>query len=496
MGRDMTCSWPVTRLTPFQSTRPHGARQCASAGDAFTVQVSIHAPAWGATPDGRYHSHGRHVSIHAPAWGATATVSPSLLALMPFQSTRPHGARPGRRSGTGRGLGGFNPRARMGRDPTCRLPMTSSRPFQSTRPHGARPTATGGILKMDQFQSTRPHGARLRDVGDDAVHFGVSIHAPAWGATTGGGGGALSCSRFNPRARMGRDIKSLSRIRDSIVSIHAPAWGATGTAGAPAMGLPVFQSTRPHGARRLGAVPEATFFEVSIHAPAWGATIAGVVRRRLKQVSIHAPAWGATELQGEIAALRAVSIHAPAWGATGRGIKVCSAWRVSIHAPAWGATAVALLLPHLAEVSIHAPAWGATRPSSTPSWARCGFNPRARMGRDSRSSRRLRSSSLFQSTRPHGARPALGAAVGNGWKFQSTRPHGARPGGETLAASGNEFQSTRPHGARRHGCSDQAGSDEFQSTRPHGARPINTGASPSTPGFNPRARMGRDKSPP
>jgi len=55
----------------------------------------------------------------------------------------------------------------------------------------------------------------------------VSIHAPAWGAT--------SCRKDTYDFRQ--------------VSIHAPAWGAT---------------SRP-------ALP-GTFLYVSIHAPAWGAT--------------------------------------------------------------------------------------------------------------------------------------------------------------------------------------------------------------------------------
>ena len=34
-------------------------------------EVSIHAPAWGATGNGAAFAFGNFVSIHAPAWGAT-----------------------------------------------------------------------------------------------------------------------------------------------------------------------------------------------------------------------------------------------------------------------------------------------------------------------------------------------------------------------------------------------------------------------------------------
>jgi len=57
--------------------------------------------------------------------------------------------------------------------------------------------------------------------------FSVSIHAPAWGATKGRGTRKGKDERFNPRARMGRDVKTELLSGSFIVSIHAPAWGAT-----------------------------------------------------------------------------------------------------------------------------------------------------------------------------------------------------------------------------------------------------------------------------
>ena len=57
------------------------------------MQVSIHAPAWGATGDDGGQSGAASVSIHAPAWGAT----PAKLRNGEFRTC-------------------FNPRARVGRD--------------------------------------------------------------------------------------------------------------------------------------------------------------------------------------------------------------------------------------------------------------------------------------------------------------------------------------------------------------------------------------------
>ena len=63
---------------------------------------------------------------------------------------------------------------------------------------------------------------------------GISIHAPAWGATG----------------------ERLGRQPISAISIHAPAWGATDSA-------------------RVRCSPDP----ISIHAPAWGATLGGVNAR-------------------------------------------------------------------------------------------------------------------------------------------------------------------------------------------------------------------------
>ena len=126
------------------------------------------------------------------------------------------------------------------------------------------------------------------------VKQGVSIHAPAWGATA----------------------KLHEETGRGLVSIHAPAWGATkdfqnfmkrlrfqstrprgarrtaqeektlaqlfqstrprGARPIPPMASPIlekFQSTRPRGARPHNGSRKGRVFPVSIHAPAWGATL-------------------------------------------------------------------------------------------------------------------------------------------------------------------------------------------------------------------------------
>ena len=113
----------------------------------------------------------------------------AVIWTMGFQSTRPHGARPRWRSCQEHNRNSFNPRARMGRD------------------------RIGWLVnqKNAEFQSTRPHGARHQQQRAELLSQAVSIHAPAWGATS--------------------FIKE--KLDPPKVSIHAPAWGATSVVPVP-----------------------------------------------------------------------------------------------------------------------------------------------------------------------------------------------------------------------------------------------------------------------
>ena len=126
---------------------------------ALPPYVSIHAPAWGATPEIYQTGSSHHVSIHAPAWGATRR--PALSH-------------------------------RSGR-------------FQSTPPHGVRQLISAEYTPVNEFQSTPPHGVRLDDALAGVISNIVSIHAPAWGATMRARMSFFSSICFNPRPRMGCD---------------------------------------------------------------------------------------------------------------------------------------------------------------------------------------------------------------------------------------------------------------------------------------------------
>ena len=125
-----------------------------------------------------------NVSIHAPAWGATCLPAIFFSILARFNPR----ARVGRDQIT-RSLAlaiiCFNPRARVGRD--LKIQIKKRKWLVSI--HAPAWGATRGGLKGNPGQV-------------------VSIHAPAWGATR------LSCSNacwgasFNPRARVGRDLRN------------------------------------------------------------------------------------------------------------------------------------------------------------------------------------------------------------------------------------------------------------------------------------------------
>ncbi len=224
VGSDVPISFVCTVSAMFQSTLPRGERPPLHA--SFSVS--------------------RDVSIHAPAWGATQT-SPSRWISSMFQSTLPRGER---RPWSG--------------------PPGSPVRFQSTLPRGER---QHGVLLFLRFSRFNPRSR----VGSDDISaksqkaIRVSIHAPAWGATH-----PRRHPRHCPRVSIhapawgatasGPDPGCLKNV-----SIHAPAWGATFSSPTSSFNRS-FQSTLPRGERLGRRLPGAPLFGVSIHAPAWGAT--------------------------------------------------------------------------------------------------------------------------------------------------------------------------------------------------------------------------------
>ncbi len=220
------------------------------AGGVQQQAVSIHAPAWGATPAGGAQAGQEPVSIHAPAWGATrqhgaflcpfpvsihapawgATSAHSLYSHRPeaFQSTHPRGVRHGKSLTVSGTTLCFNPRTRVGCD-AWRIRTASTKLCFNPRTRVGC-DAANSIKGLDEalFQSTHPRGVRRGTPCALRFPICVSIHAPAWGATGPTDGPLGGRDGFNPRTRVGCDSHQRWWLCScDVVSIHAPAWGAT-----------------------------------------------------------------------------------------------------------------------------------------------------------------------------------------------------------------------------------------------------------------------------
>ena len=144
----------------------------------------------------------------------------------------------------------------------------------------------------------------------------------------------------------------------------------------------LFQPTRPYGARPRHLVGRAHGLVISTHAPLWGATAYPVSPTCHHGISTHAPLWGATSSRRQfLRPPRNFNPRAP-MGRDRAALGTRFEQRISTHAPLWGATQGVHRRPLQPVISTHAPLWGATSPLTTTA----------------------STASLFQPTRPYGAR--------------------------------------------------------------------------------------------
>ena len=165
------------------------------------------------------------ISIHAPARGATATLS-KQERVKKFQSTLPRGERQHCPSGQGQ-LVLFQstlPRGERQHSTTIFIKICI---FQSTLPRGERRSYRTVLLGSYKFQSTLPRGERPFLYAAPCFIRSISIHAPARGATA----------------------SLLTSLKGLPISIHAPARGATILSASSTIEMNRFQSTLPRGER-------------------------------------------------------------------------------------------------------------------------------------------------------------------------------------------------------------------------------------------------------
>ena len=106
----------------------------------------------------------------------------------------------------------FNPRSREGSDQYNSVRSGAER-FQSTLPRRERLGSAVPAVTVDVFQSTLPRRERPHHIRP-ASTAGISIHAPAKGATIGRVEKEVRKANFNPRSREGSD-KSVPLARFS-----------------------------------------------------------------------------------------------------------------------------------------------------------------------------------------------------------------------------------------------------------------------------------------
>ena len=262
-------TWAVT----FQFTPPRGGRRgcvrlCLPAGLDFNSRPRVGGDAFPLVGAGRNTA----ISIHAPAWGATRSASSSVMPRVLFQFTPPRGGRRTSWRCHTRWARNFNSRPRVGGRPSSGCSSPSPWLISIHAPawgatdkidkcicfivyFNSRPRVGGDQCQAQkqwipcQFQFTPPRGGRLDTIIQEAQE-----------------------GYFNSRPRVGGDTDSpRSSHKQRQISIHAPAWGATTEVATHIYGDCISIHAPAWGATRCGS-RQTGFRTISIHAPAWGAT--------------------------------------------------------------------------------------------------------------------------------------------------------------------------------------------------------------------------------
>ena len=254
----------------FQSTHPRGVRLSWIPSGAWHEDVSIHAPAWGATAAGLVAQAIRLVSIHAPAWGATRPAATSP---------------PPRR--------GFNPRTRVGCDRRLAVYPAQTTCFNPRTRVGCD-TFTGCHVRRTPVSIHAPAWGATAGAHVGLHEACVSIHAPAWGATAHPTWCRQTLKFQSTHPRGVRLVETDVRPQAAQFQSTHPR-GVRQEAAKLAQDVGVFQSTHPRGVRLFNCSLKdlGRLWFQSTHPRGvrrcwnWGV-------QKSSMVSIHAPAWGAT----------------------------------------------------------------------------------------------------------------------------------------------------------------------------------------------------------
>ena len=168
------------------------------------------------------------ISIHAPAWGATGARL-SAAALKKYFNPRSRVGSDHDDIYTKVGEFDFNPRSRVGSDSVQWQDGNGGLIFQSTLPRGERPwnvSKVGDAFKISiHAPAWGATATRVFRPGLTALYFNPRSRV---GSDSFGAASAAISATF--QSTLPRGERHLPRVRGqfgSLISIHAPAWGAT-----------------------------------------------------------------------------------------------------------------------------------------------------------------------------------------------------------------------------------------------------------------------------
>ena len=214
-----------TVINAFQSTPPRGGRPVPLGPVIAITDISIHAPARGATDRIGNRDVWRADFNPRPREGGDVPAAPT-----PSCTTN------------------FNPRPREGGDRQRRPAHSGKRISIHAPARGATDDPKGDAVDLYISIHAPARGATVAGQRR-RVRRRISIHAPARGATSRRTSSRSAFGYFNPRPREGGDDRRRAQRVRPPISIHAPARGAT-----------------------VVGVVLALVDGISIHAPARGAT--------------------------------------------------------------------------------------------------------------------------------------------------------------------------------------------------------------------------------
>ena len=170
--------------------------------------------------------------------------------------------------------------------------------FQSTFPRGERPFYAYTVNSIRRISIHVPAWGTTKQRCEKQRGLYISIHVPAWGTTRVATAFCFVCCYFNPRSRVGNDLRAGASMLSTLgfqstfprgerpcTHLNSTLFlrfqstfprGERRFIPATRLIFVVFQSTFPRGERLANAVMLIPATPISIHVPAWGTTLTGV----------------------------------------------------------------------------------------------------------------------------------------------------------------------------------------------------------------------------